>query len=41
MGTSILAQAIKSIAEFFASIGYGSASMGGLHQPKEPERPIK
>lgn len=33
-----MAEIIKTIAEIMANIGFGSASVGGLHQPEEPER---
>ena len=29
---------LKIVAEIMANIGFGSASIGGLHQPEEPER---
>ena len=32
------AYVIKKIAEKMADLGYGAASMWGLHQPKEPKK---
>ncbi len=36
-----MAAVLKIVAEFMANIGFGSASIGGLHQPEEPERITK
>lgn len=33
-----MAEILKMIAGLMANIGFGSASVGGLHQPEEPER---
>lgn len=32
-----MAEILKMIAEIMANIGLGSASVGGLHQPEDPD----
>ncbi len=37
---SVTVAMLKKIAEFSAEIAYGSASILGMYQPKEPVKPV-
>lgn len=37
----VVAKSVKKVAEIMADISFGSASVWGMHQMKEPARRIK